>query len=149
MTLYLRDWGEMNPWPSIWELDFGFAPIGAHKIEPDMLWYFNSRCMDGGEWNQTEMHMLYASQIAAALSRLLRIEGLTVQIRGETVWIHRNIYTTVRPQGNGCQLFEVESLLIMNLANAVKFVMNANWIKPVAIDGTSNLQMLLGKFDIE
>lgn len=145
--MLLANWIEMKDWPSLWELDFGFAPIGAHRIEPSMIWCFNDKCMDGDSWSQREMHSIYNAQMAAALARFHRIGHVTIQIRGGDVWLHSD--RGINKDFNS-SLFKDYTLLIANLADAAEFVINANWIDPVAFrdDKAPNLQILLTKFDI-
>jgi len=135
-------------WPSIWQRDFGFAPIGIHKVEPNMIWYFNDICIEeeSHRWTQSEMHKLYDAQIAAAISRVMKL-GFTMQFRGPNVWLHKPLV------GDSAEaitkLFNSESLLIRNLARMSEWLLNNDFVDPriIATDGTSNLHMLLGKFD--
>ncbi len=152
--MFLKEWTEMVDWPGLWELDFGFAPIGVHRVEPNMAWCFNDKCIDGDSWSRAELHLIYNVQIAAALARIHRIPHVTVQIRGANVWIHSDkSFLGGYPQRQfNATLFSEFTLLIKNLADAVKFVIHAEWIEPVAFRDNNvyapNLQMLLTKFDI-
>lgn len=144
---FIFTWTEMCLWPAIWEQDFGFAPVGMHQDE-DTIWYFNDNCIEeeSHRWTQTEMHKLYDAQIAAAISRVMKL-GFTVQFRGSYVWLHRPL------KGDSVKaitkLFDTESLLIRNLARMSEWLLVNNFVNPriVATDGTTNLHMLLGKFD--
>ncbi len=150
--LRLENWIEMKDWPALWDLDFGFAPIGAHKINASMVWYFNEMSMVADSWSQASKHSIYNAQIAAALARLHRIPHVTIQIRGVDVWIHsdQSFQGGYPPQQFNATLFKESPLLIVNLGDAVKFVIHAEWIDPVSFhdDTAPNLQMLLTKFDI-
>ncbi len=146
---YISDWPEMQMWPSVWKQDFGFAPVGIHRIVQTETWYFNDLCLEGGfsDWGISDMHKLHSAQIAAAISRMLRIEGMTIQIRGFNIWIWKNIGEAEAKR----QLFDQQKLLIRNLAYAAQYIIDNEWNRPaiVAYDGTSNLHMLLGKFDFQ
>ncbi len=154
--MWLNKWTEMKVWPTLWDLDFGFAPIGAHMVEPSIgdegVWCFNDKRMDGDSWSQAELRLIYNAQIAAALARLHRIPHLTVQIRGVNVWLHsdRSFLGGNPPSQFNASLFSDSSLLLTNLADTARFVIHAEWIEPVAFrdDNAPNLQMLLTKFDI-
>ena len=63
---------EIDLWPQVWDRDFGFAPIGARKIEPAMNWYYNDTPIDRERhnWLEPERQMLYEAIIAAAISHL-------------------------------------------------------------------------------
>ncbi len=144
---FVFTWTEMCLWPAIWERDFGFAPVGMHQ-DRDTVWYFNDLCIEheSHRWTQTEMHKLYDAQIAAAISRVMKL-GFTVQFRGSYVWLHRPL------EGDSVEaitkLFDTESLLIRNLARMSEWLLVNDFVSPliVATDGTTNLHMLLGKFD--
>lgn len=145
---FVFTWTEMCLWPSIWERDFGFAPVGMHKVEPNMVWYFDDISIEekSARWTQKEMHRLYDAQIASAISRVMKL-GFTVQFRGPNIWLHKplvgdSVDATTR-------LFDSESLLIRNLARMSEWLLVNNFVNPriVATDGTTNLHMLLGKFD--
>lgn len=145
---FIFTWTEMCLWPAIWERDFGFAPVGVHRVEPNMVWYFNDNSVEENStrWTQTEMQKLYDAQIAAAISRVMKL-GFTVQFRGPNVWLHK-------PLEGDCveaitKLFDSESLLIRNLARMSEWLLVNDFVSPliVATDGTTNLHMLLGKFD--
>ena len=145
---FIFTWTEMCLWPSIWEQDFGFAPVGMHKVEPNMVWYFNDNSVEEKsiKWTQTEMHKLYDAQIAAAISRVMKL-GFTVQFRGPNVWLHKPLVGKFG--GAITKLFNSESLLIRNLARMSEWLLSNNFVDPriIATEGTSNLHMLLGKFD--
>lgn len=140
---------EIELWPAIWERDFGFAPIGVHKTEPDMIWFYDDACIDGSakDWSLTDIEKLAEAQIAAALSRVNKLD-FTVQFRGENIWLHRPLV------GDSVdaitQLFDSEELLVRNLARMSEWLLANNFVQPriVATDGTRNLHMVLGKFDI-
>ena len=144
---FVFTWTEMCLWPAIWEQDFGFAPVGMHQ-DRDTIWYFNDLCIEekSKSWTQTEMHKLYDAQIAAAISRVMKL-GFTIQFRGSYVWLHRPL------EGDSVKaitkLFDKESLLIRNLARMSEWLLVNDFVNPriVATDGTTNLHMLLGKFD--
>ena len=140
----------MQLWPEIWKQDFGFAPIGVHKVESEYtFWYFNNKCLTDAEiaqWSETETHTLYAAQIAAAISRVMKLDFI-VQFRGKNVWLHRPL---VKDSVEGIsKLFDTEESLIRNLARMSSWLLTNDFVHPriVATDGTSNLHMLLGKFD--
>ncbi len=147
----IQEWREMDLWTDIWDADFGFAPIGAHKVEPNMLWYYNDYCIhpETHNWTETEMQMLYEATIAAAVAHIMHIERLTLQLRGKDVWIWRAKSNLYASEGES-NMFNVEDSLIRNLARVSQHIIVHEWNRPaiVATDGTSNLHMLLGKFDI-
>jgi len=140
---------ELDLWPAIWERDFGFAPIGVHKVEPNMMWFYDETCIDPvmHDWSQVDIEKLADVQIAAAVSRIMKLD-FTVQFRGKNVWLHR----APEPEClfSVSKLFDSEGLLIRNLAKMSEWLLNNNYVHPliVATDGTTNLNMLLGKFDI-
>lgn len=144
---FVFTWTEMCLWPAIWEQDFGFAPVGMHQ-DRDTIWYFNDLCIEekSKSWTQTEMHKLYDAQIAAAISRVMKL-GFTVQFRGPNVWLHKPLVgDSVKAI---TKLFDRETLLIRNLARMSEWLLNNDLVDPriIATDGTANLHMLLGKFD--
>lgn len=144
---FVFTWTEMCLWPAIWEQDFGFAPVGMHQ-DRDTIWYFNDLCIEekSKSWTQTEMHKLYDAQIAAAISRVMKL-GFTVQFRGPNVWLHKPLVgDSVKAI---TKLFDRETLLIRNLARMSEWLLNNDFVDPriIATDGTANLHMLLGKFD--
>ena len=144
---FVFTWTEMCLWPAIWEQDFGFAPVGMHQ-DRDTIWYFNDLCIEekSKSWTQTEMHKLYDAQIAAAISRVMKL-GFTVQFRGPNVWLHKPLVgDSVKAI---TKLFDRETLLIRNLARMSEWLLVNDFVNPriVATDGTTNLHMLLGKFD--
>ena len=148
---YGWEWQEMELWPELWDRDFGFAPIGAHKVEPNMIWYYNDNCIDRERhnWLESERQLLYEATIAAAISRIVRIERLTLQLRGKDVWIWRSKSNLYASEGQS-KMFSSEDSLIRNLARVAEHIIVHDWNRPaiVSTDGTSNLHMLLGKFDI-
>jgi len=145
---FVFTWTEMCLWPTIWEQDFAFAPVGIHQVEPNMVWYFNDLSIEekSKSWTQTEMHKLYDAQIAAAISRVMKL-GFAVQFRGPNVWLHRPLEGDSVTAITG--LFDTESLLIRNLARMSEWLLVNDFVNPriVATDGTTNLHILLGKFD--
>jgi len=147
----IHGWREMDLWPQIWDQDFGFAPIGAHKVEPNMIWYYNDYCIerDALNWTEREKQLLHEAIIAAAISRIIQIELLTLQLRGKDVWIWRAKSNLYEREGQS-KMFNEEDSLIRNLARVAEHIIVHDWNRPaiVATDGTSNLHMLLGKFDI-
>lgn len=144
-------WPEIDLWPQVWDRDFGFAPIGARKIEPAMDWYYNDTPIDRERhnWLEPERQMLYEAIIAAAIARIIKIERLVMQLRGKDVWIWRAKSNLYASEGQS-KMFSTEDSLIRNLARVSEHVIIHDWNRPaiVATDGTSNLHMLLGKFDI-
>lgn len=146
---YVSEWHEMELWPVIWDADFGFSPIGVHKVEPSLLWYFNNKCItqkERNDWSEVEMHKLYVVQIAAAVSRVMRLD-FTLQLRGKNVWVHRPILEDSVSRIS--KTFDTEDLLIRNLARMSEWLLGNDFVpRIVETDGTSNLHMLLGKFDI-
>ncbi len=147
----IHEWREMYLWPQIWDRDFGFAPIGAHKVEPNMIWYYNDYSIgrDAHNWTETEKQLLHEATIAAAVARIMHIERLTLQLRGKDVWIWRAKSNLYASEGQS-KIFNEEDSLIMNLGRVAEHIIVHDWNRPaiVATDGTSNLHMLLGKFDI-
>ena len=144
---FVFTWTEMCLWPAIWEQDFGFAPVGMHQ-DRDTIWYFNDLCIEekSKSWTQTEMHKLYDAQIAAAISRVMKL-GFTVQFRCSNVWLHKPLVGDSVKEIT--KLFDRETLLIRNLARMSEWLLVNDFVNPriVATDGTTNLHMLLGKFD--
>ena len=147
----IHEWREMDLWPQIWDRDFGFAPIGAHKVEPSMTWYYNDYSIwrDAPNWTETEKQLLHEATIAAAVAHIMHIERLTLQLRGKDVWIWRAKSNLYASEGQS-KMFNEEDSLIRNLARVAEHIIVHDWNRPaiVATDGTSNLHMLLGKFDI-
>ena len=140
---------ELDLWPAIWERDFGFAPVGVHIVEPNMLWFYGDICIDpvAPAWSQMDMDKLAEVQIGAAIARVIKLD-FTVQIRAKKVWLHREpkeecLFPVTK-------LFDSEGLLIRNLAKMSEWLLNNNYVHPliVATNGATNLNILLGKFDI-
>lgn len=147
MTYTLTSWAEMELWPAIWEQDFGFAPIGMHRVEHDMLWYFNGDCLRISAWTTPKKEKLHNAQIGAAVARILKLEDFTLQLRGKNVWLHRPLDKD--SVGAISKMFDTEELLIRNLARMSEWLLGNDFVHPRILtgDGTTNLHMLLGKFD--
>ncbi len=141
---------EIELWPAIWERDFGFAPIGVHKVEPNMVWFYDDACIETSAdllEHGTGIEKLAEAQIAAALSRVNKLD-FTVQFRGKNIWLHRPLVEDSKKSIN--KLFDSEELLVRNLARMSDWLLTNDFVdtRIVVTHGATNLHMLLGKFDI-